>query len=110
MALKPKRPPAEGEFLFEIDPEPLEECVTSLGGVPLVVRTARSLGVPGGAEGAGSGLSRRTALQAKGFPKTHFFSCGSICPKSRPKALPRRSAAARRSLDHLDTGFCGINP
>jgi len=47
MALKPKQSPAEGEFLFEIDPEPLEECVTALGGVALVARAARSLDVPG---------------------------------------------------------------
>jgi hypothetical protein len=43
-----KRPsPAEGEFLFEIDAEPLEECLTAWGGVPLMVRAARSLNVPG---------------------------------------------------------------
>ena len=47
MALPPKCSPAEGEFLFEFDPEPLEECVTALGGIPLVARAARSLGVPG---------------------------------------------------------------
>jgi hypothetical protein len=47
MALPPKRSPAEGEFLFEFDPEPLEECVTALGGIPLVARAARSLDVPG---------------------------------------------------------------
>ncbi|MBM4043818.1 MAG: IS1380 family transposase [Planctomycetes bacterium] len=47
MGLKPKRSPAEGDFLFQIDPEPLEEQVTALGGVPLLVRTLRSLDVPG---------------------------------------------------------------
>jgi len=46
MALK-RRSPAAGEFLFEIDPEPLQECVTALGGVPLLVRAARSLDVAG---------------------------------------------------------------
>ena len=44
---KRKPSPAEGEFLFEIDEEPLEECLTAWGGVPLLVRAARSLGVPG---------------------------------------------------------------
>jgi hypothetical protein len=39
--------PAEGEFLFEIDAQPLEESITALGGVPLVVRALRSLDVPG---------------------------------------------------------------
>ena len=47
MPLKCKRSPAEGEFLFEIDEQPTEECLTALGGVPLFVRTARSLDVPG---------------------------------------------------------------
>ena len=47
MSLKSKPSPAEGEFLFEIDPEPLEECVTALGGLPLFLRAVRSLDVPG---------------------------------------------------------------
>ncbi len=49
MALPPKRrpSPAEGEFLFELDPEPLEECVTSYAGIPLFVQALRSLDVPG---------------------------------------------------------------
>src|ERR1017187_8008948 len=42
---KSKRSPAEGEFLFELDPEPLEEAVTAYGGIPLLVRAARSLGL-----------------------------------------------------------------
>jgi hypothetical protein len=41
MRLKSKRSPAEGEFLFEIDEQPTEECLTALGGLPLFVRTAR---------------------------------------------------------------------
>ena len=47
MGLKPKKSPAEGEFLFELDEQPLEETVTAMGGVPLFVRAARSLDVPG---------------------------------------------------------------
>lgn len=47
MDLKPRKSPAEGEFLFELDEQPLEETVTALGGVPLFVRAARSLDVPG---------------------------------------------------------------
>ena len=47
MPLKSKRSPAEGEFLFEIDEQPTEECLTALGGVPLFVRTAQSPDVPG---------------------------------------------------------------
>ena len=44
---KTKRSPAEGEFLFELDPEPLEESLTGYAGVPLLLRAARSLDVPG---------------------------------------------------------------
>ena len=47
LAIKTKRSPAEGEFLFELDPEPLEENLTSYAGVPLLLRTGRSLDVPG---------------------------------------------------------------
>lgn len=47
MRKKAKRSPAEGDFLFEIDSQPLQECVTALGGVPLLVRAIRSLDVPG---------------------------------------------------------------
>src|SRR5712671_7241485 len=47
MGLKTKTSPAAGEFLFELDPEPLEECVTAMGGMPLFVRAIRSLDVPG---------------------------------------------------------------
>ena len=30
--------PAAGDFLFEIDSQPLEETITALGGVPLLAR------------------------------------------------------------------------
>lgn len=44
---KPEKPsPTESDFLFEIDPEPAEESLTSWGGVPLLVRAFRSLGLP----------------------------------------------------------------
>jgi hypothetical protein len=42
-----KRSPAEGELLFQLDPEPLEECVTAYAGIPLFVQAMRSLNVPG---------------------------------------------------------------
>jgi hypothetical protein len=49
MSLPPKsrRSPAEGEFLFELDPEPLEEAVSAYGGIPVFLRAARSLDVGG---------------------------------------------------------------
>ena len=33
--------------MFEVDPQPLEESLTALGGIPLVVQAFRSLGLPG---------------------------------------------------------------
>ena len=44
---KQKPSPAAGEFLFELDPEPLEEDVTAYAGIPLFVQAMRSLDVPG---------------------------------------------------------------
>jgi hypothetical protein len=44
---KQKPSPAEGEFLFQLDPEPLEECVMAYAGIPLFVQTALALDVPG---------------------------------------------------------------
>jgi hypothetical protein len=41
-----KRSPTESPLLFEIDPQPIEETLTALGGIPLVVQACRSLGVP----------------------------------------------------------------
>lgn len=44
--LKRSKPsPAESEFLFEIDPEPAAERLTSYGGAAVLVQTLRSLGV-----------------------------------------------------------------
>jgi len=48
---KPEKPsPTELDFLFQIDPEPASERLTSWGGVPLLVRAYRSLGLPGSVE------------------------------------------------------------
>jgi hypothetical protein len=41
-----KLSPTESLLLFEIDPEPLPETLTALGGAPLLVQTFRSLGLP----------------------------------------------------------------
>jgi len=42
-----KRSPTASPLLFELDPEPLPEMLTALGGIPLVVQAFRSLGLPG---------------------------------------------------------------
>ena len=44
---KPRRSPAEGELLFALDPEPLEETVTAYGGIPVFLQAARSLDMGG---------------------------------------------------------------
>jgi hypothetical protein len=46
MGKTPRRSPTESPLLFSIDPEPLPEVVTALGGVPLIVQAFRSLGLP----------------------------------------------------------------
>jgi hypothetical protein len=47
--VKKTRKPSSTELplLIEIDPEPIPEILTALGGVPLLVQTFRSLGLPG---------------------------------------------------------------
>ena len=42
----PKPSPTASPLLFELDPEPLQETLTALGGIPLVVQAFRSLGLP----------------------------------------------------------------
>jgi hypothetical protein len=46
MRKEPKPSPTESPLLFEVDPEPAEETLTALGGIPLVVQAFRSLGLP----------------------------------------------------------------
>src|SRR5208337_1541517 len=46
MRKQPKRSPTESPLLFEVDPEPLPEMLTALGGIPLVVQAFRSLELP----------------------------------------------------------------
>ena len=46
MRKQPRRSPTESPLLFEVDPEPLPEMLTALGGIPLVVQAFRSLGLP----------------------------------------------------------------
>ena len=41
-----KPSPTESPLSFDIDPEPIPETLTALGGVPLLVQTFRSLGLP----------------------------------------------------------------
>jgi hypothetical protein len=44
---KTRRPsPTESPLRIEIDPEPIPETLTAMGGVPLLMQTFRSLGLP----------------------------------------------------------------
>ena len=93
MSLRKRSSPAEGEFLFEIDEQPLEESLTTLGGVPLLVRTLRSLDVPGN-------VRRRVAIKKRrrGFDEATYVesfvvleAVGGDCPADF-EALPRPNA------------------
>ena len=46
MRKEPQPSPTESPLLFEIDPQPIEETLTALGRIPLVVQAFRSLGLP----------------------------------------------------------------
>lgn len=46
MLKRERRSPTESPLLLEIDPQPLEEVLTGLGGIPLVLQTFRSLSLP----------------------------------------------------------------
>ena len=46
MRKEPKRSPTKSPLSFEIDAQPIEEALTALGGIPLVARAFRSLGLP----------------------------------------------------------------
>ncbi len=47
MRKREKPSPTASPLLFEFDPQPAEEILTSWGGIPLVVQAFRSLGLPG---------------------------------------------------------------
>jgi hypothetical protein len=46
MRKEPKRSPTESPLLFAVDPQPIVETLTALGGIPLVVQALRSLRLP----------------------------------------------------------------
>lgn len=43
LSRKAQPSPAEGDLLFALDPEPLEECLTAYAGIPLFLQAMRSL-------------------------------------------------------------------
>src|SRR5208283_484565 len=54
----PKSSPTASPLLFELDPEPLSETLTALGGIPLGVQAFRSLGLPRSIPEHGRGKQR----------------------------------------------------
>ena len=46
MRKETKPSPTESPLLVEVDPQPLEETLAALGGIPRVVQAFRSLGLP----------------------------------------------------------------
>ena len=66
--LKPRKPsPTESPLPFELDPTPLEETLTAFGGVPLVVRAFRSLGLPGAVQ-----REVHTKVRQRGYDEATF--------------------------------------
>ena len=80
MGLQSRKSPAEGEFLFELDEQPLEETMTAMGGVPLFVRAARSLDVPGSVKRNVNVKERAIATRMSASPGRFWTTTGS--PKS----------------------------
>ena len=46
----PRRSPTRQELPFELDPEPAQEILTGMGGLPLIVKAFRELGLPSSIE------------------------------------------------------------
>lgn len=66
--LKPRKPsPTESPLPFTFDPKPLEETLTSYGGLPLVVQAFRSLGLPGSVQ-----REVQTKSRQRGFDEATF--------------------------------------
>ncbi len=72
-----KSSPTESPLLFEIDPEPAPETLTALGGMPLVVQTFRSLGLP-------ASVKRHVQVKERerGYDEATYVVTGrDLCPQ-----------------------------
>jgi hypothetical protein len=63
MRKETKPSPTESPWLFEVHPQPFEEALTALGGIPRVVQAFRSLGGAAEGEGARTGEGARARLR-----------------------------------------------
>jgi hypothetical protein len=62
---KPTKPsPTESPLLFEVDPQPIEETLTALGGIPRVVQAFRSLGLPQSVKERARGYDEATFVES----------------------------------------------
>lgn len=97
---KTKASPAEGEFLFEIDPEPLEESLTAYAGVPLLLRTARSLDVPGSVRRHVSFKQRQRGLDEASYVESFLVlnAVGGGCLEDFDRL--REDAGLKQMLGH----------
>ncbi|MCW5976942.1 MAG: hypothetical protein KIT09_02640 [Bryobacteraceae bacterium] len=89
---KARKPPTEQPLLIEIDPEPLPETLTALGGVPLLVQTFRSLGLP---------VSVRQHVHVRerdrGYDEATMVESFVILKRGARRVLRRSPAVAGRS-------------
>src|ERR1700730_3682376 len=59
-----KPSPTESPLLFGFDPQPAEEMLTALGGLPLVVQAFGSLGLPGSVKQCQRGYDEATFVES----------------------------------------------
>jgi hypothetical protein len=85
--------PTESPLLFDINPEPVQETLTALRGIPLVVQGLRSLGLPQSVKEHVQ--AHRMSTSGRGFcpetnsrkSKSSFFSrharSSSVCARTK---------------------------
>jgi len=87
MRKSPRRSPTESPLPFEVDPEPLPEMLIALGGIPLVVQTFRSLGLP-------QSVRERVRVKERqrGYDEATFVESFVILNAAGGAGRPRRAA------------------
>ena len=100
MRKEPKPSPTESPLLFEIDPEPLEETLTALGGIPLVVQAFRSLGLPQSVKDRVRVKERERGFDEATFVESFVIltAAGGECPEDFKRL--REDAGLAEMLGH----------
>ncbi len=99
---KQLRSPAEGEFLFAIDQTPLEETLTSFGGLPLFVRAARSLGVAASVQRNLPLKQRRRGLDEASYIES-FLVLNALAVRGKTESRVNRNVGARHAVPACST-------